>query len=58
MTANNIPFQEVDVARDEVGRKEMSVKTKGGMAVPVVDVDGEVTVGYNEGWLKSKLGLK
>lgn len=58
MTSNKVPFKDLDVAKDETARKEMSAKTQGKMVVPVVDVDGEVSVGYDEAWLKSKLRLE
>lgn len=58
MTSNSVPFTDKDVAKDEAARKEMSEKTKGRMVVPVVDIDGEVSIGYDENWIKGKLGLK
>ncbi len=58
MTANNRAFKEFDVAKDMDARKQMSEKTKGRLAVPVVEIDGEVKVGYDEAWIKSKLGIK
>lgn len=58
MTSNNIPFTDKDVTKDEAARKEMSEKTKGRMVVPVVEIDGEVNIGYDENWVKGKLGLK
>jgi glutaredoxin len=58
LTSNNVSFKDMDVAKDEAARKEMSVKTQGKLVVPVVDIDGEVSVGYDEAWIKSKLGLK
>lgn len=58
MTENGVKFKEMDVAKDEAARKEMVTKTKGQLVVPVVDVDGEVKVGYDEGWMKKKLELE
>ena len=43
---------------DEAARKEMSARTQGKLVVPVVDIDGEISVGYDEAWIKTKLGLK
>lgn len=57
MTANKVTFKEFDVAKDLEARKSMSEKTQGRLSVPVVEVDGEVSVGYDEAWIKSKLGL-
>ena len=33
------------------------VNKTGKFVVPVIDIDGEVSVGYNEKWLKEKLNL-
>ncbi len=44
------------MAVDKAARDEMVTKT-GKLAVPVIEIDGEVVVGYDENWLKQKLGL-
>ena len=51
-----IPFQVVDVAADKAAREEMIKKT-GQMGVPVIEIDGVVTVGFDEAVLKKQLGL-
>ena len=53
---HNIAYQEVDVATDSAAREEMVRKT-GQMAVPVIEINGDFTVGFDEGRLKEKLGL-
>lgn len=53
---NNITFSEHNVATDAVKRDEMIQKT-GQLGVPVTDIDGEITVGFDEGRLKSLLGI-
>ncbi len=53
---HNIANQDFDVAADSVAREEM-VKKTGQMAVPVIEIDGEFIVGFNEAQLKEKLGL-
>lgn len=58
MTSNNVQFVDKDVAGDDAARKEMMAKTGGKLAVPVVDIDGEIKVGYDEAWIKTKLDLK
>ena len=45
--ANNIDFTEYNVASDLDKRKEMVEKT-GQMGVPVIVIDGEATVGFNQ----------
>ncbi len=53
---NNISFKEYDVAIDLAKRKEMIDKT-GQMGVPVIDIGGEVIVGFNEEKIKTTLGI-
>jgi glutaredoxin len=53
---HNIAYQDVDVTTDIAAREEM-VKKTGQMAVPVIEIDGEFTIGFNEALLKEKLGL-
>lgn len=50
-----ISYQEIDVASDKKAREEM-VKKTGRMAVPVVEIDGNVTVGFDEASLEKQLG--
>jgi len=33
------------------------VKKTGQLAVPVIDIDGEISVGFDEKWLRQKLNL-
>jgi len=53
---NNVVYKNLDVASDKAAREEMLGKT-GQIAVPVVDIDGEVVVGYDEKWLRQKLNI-
>jgi glutaredoxin 3 len=53
---NKVPYKDLDVAKDKVARDEMLSKTSQ-LVVPVVDIDGEISVGYDEKWLKQKLNL-
>lgn len=45
--AHNIEFQEIDVSKNEKDLQEM-IKISGQMGVPVVDIDGEVIVGFDK----------
>ena len=56
LDANKVVYKALDVASDKAAREEMLDKT-GQFAVPVVDIDGEIVVGYDEAWLKKKLNL-
>jgi glutaredoxin len=53
---NKVTYKSYDVARDKIARDEMVNKT-GKFVVPVVDIDGEISLGYDEKWLKQKLNL-
>ncbi len=53
---NKIPYQNFDVASDKAARDEMVSKT-GQLSVPVVDINGDISVGFNEKWLRQKLNL-
>jgi glutaredoxin 3 len=54
---NGVAYSEFNVATDLEKRKEMIDKT-GQMGVPVIDVGGEVIVGFDEAKLRSVLGVK
>ena len=45
-TEKNIQFQEIDVAANEKELEKM-VAISGQMGVPVVDLDGEVVIGFD-----------
>lgn len=47
LQAHNIEFQEIDVSKNEKDLQEM-IKNSGQMGVPVVDIDGEVVVGFDK----------
>ena len=56
LNEHGIAYQDLNVAADKKAREEM-VKKSGQMGVPVIEIDSELVVGYDEGWLKQKLGL-
>lgn len=53
---NNIEFQNLDVSGDQLAADEMMAKS-GQMGVPVLDIDGEIIVGFDQERIKSALGL-
>lgn len=55
--SNGVKYEEKDVAADLAARQDMMRKS-GQMAVPVIDVDGRIIVGYDEPHLREALGLK
>jgi len=54
--ANNVEYQELDVAQDEVAREEMMSKSHQ-LGVPVIDVDGDIFVGFDKKGLTEALHL-
>lgn len=55
--ANNVPFDEFNVAADQAKRTEMVTKT-GQMGVPVIMVDDEVIIGFDRTRLIELLGIQ
>jgi glutaredoxin 3 len=53
---NKVVYKYLDVSRDKIARDEMVGKT-GKLVVPVIDIDGEISIGYDEKWLREKLNL-
>jgi len=53
---NNIVFDNIDVSADKAKVDEM-VKKSGQMGVPVIDIDGEIIVGFDASVIKQKLGI-
>jgi glutaredoxin len=49
-----IEYQEFDVAADTVKRKEM-IDLSGQMGVPVIDIDGQLMVGFSREKLEELL---
>ncbi|HEY9480697.1 MAG TPA: glutaredoxin domain-containing protein [Candidatus Paceibacterota bacterium] len=54
--AHNIAYTEYDVASDEAKKKEM-IEKSGQLGVPVIDVGGDIVVGYDEVVLKQLLSI-
>lgn len=56
LTTQRVAFEDIDVVNDKAAREDM-VKKTGQMGVPVVEIDGDYIIGYDEGKLKEKLEL-
>jgi glutaredoxin 3 len=52
LAGKGVAYDEVDVSRDAAGREEM-IKKSGQMGVPVIDVDGEIVIGFDQERLES-----
>ncbi len=53
---NKIPFQEINVVADRAAADEM-IRKSGQMGVPVIDVNGQIIVGFNRTALKKALQI-
>lgn len=53
---NKVKFDEKDVSSNEDYKKEM-IEISGALAVPVIVIDEEVIVGWDEGKVRKALGL-
>jgi glutaredoxin 3 len=55
-SANNVAFEEFNVASDLQKRQEM-VQKSGQMGVPVITIDDEVIIGFDRSRLTKTLGI-
>lgn len=53
---NEVEYQDFNVAEDTEKRQEM-VEKSGQMGVPVIDIDGNIMVGFDESKLSEALGV-
>ncbi len=53
---NNIAFQDIDVSLDQQAAQVM-VQKSGQMGVPVLDIEGEIIIGFDKDKIKTTLGL-
>jgi glutaredoxin len=56
LAENNIEFEDVDVSSNQTAAQEMISKS-GQMGVPVLDIDGQIVVGFDKKKIKQLLGL-
>lgn len=54
---HKIEYKEFNVAEDKEAREEM-IEKSGQMGVPVIDVDGEIIVGFDKKKLSELLKIK
>lgn len=53
---NNINYEEKDVSTDTKAREEM-IKKSGQMGVPVIEIDGQIIVGFDKPKLSNLLEI-
>jgi glutaredoxin-like YruB-family protein len=54
---NNVAYEEHDVASDMKAREDMVNKSHQ-LGVPVIDIDNQIVVGFDQKTLEGLLGLK
>ena len=54
---NNIEFEDIDVSQDREASKEM-IEKSGQMGVPVVDIDGQIVIGFDKGKISGLLNIE
>ncbi len=57
LRANGVEFEDVDVAADMNRAREM-VERSGQYGVPVIEIDGNIVVGFDRDRIDSLLGLQ
>lgn len=53
---NNIQFEDIDVGADPEAGKNM-IEKSGQMGVPVIDIDGQIIVGFDKEAIQKALGI-
>lgn len=56
LKGNSVSFRDIDVSSDPAKADEM-VKKSEQMGVPVIDIDGEIIVGFDKDAITQKLGI-
>lgn len=56
-TEQNVAYEDIDVSADHAKADEM-VKKSGQMGVPVIDIDGEIVVGFDRAKIEKILQEK
>ena len=54
---HNIKFEEIDVSKNKETREEM-IKKSGQLEVPVVEIDGQIIVGFDKEKICKSLNIK
>jgi len=57
LTDHDISFEDIDVSADEKALDEM-IKKSGQMGVPVIDINGEIIVGFDKNKINELLKIK
>jgi len=52
-----IEFEEIDVSKDEKSREEM-IKKSGRLEAPIIEIDGQIVVGFDKEKIVQLLNIK
>jgi len=53
---HNIEFEDIDVSQDKIAQDEM-IKKSGQMSVPVIEIDGQIVIGFDQERIKKLLKI-
>ncbi len=53
---NNVLFEDTDVSTNQEAARDM-IEKSGQMGVPVLDIDGQIIVGFDKERIKNALGI-
>lgn len=56
LKTNNIEFEEIDVSQNQEAAEEMVRQSKQ-MGVPVLDIEGEIIIGFDKEKISQTLGI-
>jgi glutaredoxin 3 len=56
LNSKAVPYRDVDVSRDPAAARDL-VRRTGQMGVPVIEIDGQAIVGFDQVRIDSALGL-
>ncbi|MFH1209452.1 MAG: glutaredoxin domain-containing protein [archaeon] len=57
LKSKNIKFQDIDVGKDRKAAQEM-VQKSGQMGVPVIEIDGQIIIGFDQEAINKALKIK
>jgi len=53
----NIEFEDIDISKDEKVKDEI-IKRSGAIGAPIIEIDGEIVVGFDKEKIVKLLGIK
>ena len=54
---HNIEFEDIDITKDEKVKDDI-IKRSGAIGAPIIEVDGEIIVGFDRAKIVKLLGIK